>query len=132
MEPACGGAPVSGNDQRKLPMNDNIKDSDIEIVEAWLAHKRRRVEIRPLLDYTYRLERNTFILCDIRPLMLKKEGYRTSPFAKIHYLKHSDIYLIYWQRANGRWLSYEAGESASTLTEALAIIDEDVYGCFYG
>ena len=113
-------------------MNDNIKDSDIEIIQAWLAHKRRRVEIRPLLDYTYRLKRNTFILCDIRPMMFEKEDYRTSPFAKIHYLKHSDIYLIYWQRANGRWLSYEAGESASSLQEALAIVDQDIYGCFYG
>ena len=113
-------------------MSDNIKDSDIKIVETCLAHKRRRVEIRALLNYTYRLERNTFILSDIRPPMLKKDGYRTSLFSKIHYLKHSDIYLIYWQRANGRWLSYEAGESASTIQEALAIVDEDVYGCFYG
>ncbi|MBB4080802.1 hypothetical protein GGR28_003437 [Lewinella aquimaris] len=113
-------------------MNGNIKDLDIQKVEAWLAKKRPPIDIRPQLDYTYRLQRNTFILCEVRPYPMMKDGYRTAPFAKIHYLKRSNIYLIYWQRANGRWLNYEAGNSATTLNDALAIIDEDVHGCFYG
>lgn len=48
-------------------MNKNIQDSDIDIIENWLVEIRPREEIRDKLDYTYLIERNTFILCEIRP-----------------------------------------------------------------
>ena len=41
---------------------------------------------------------------------------------------------LYWKRANGRWVPYEAGESpfVGSLDACLKEIDHDRWGCFWG
>jgi hypothetical protein len=42
---------------------------------------------------------------------------------------------LYWKRANGRWVPYEAGEErpfAGSLDACLKEIDHDRWGCFWG
>jgi hypothetical protein len=113
-------------------VNDNIKDSDIEIIEDWLRNIRPDEEMRPKLDYTYLLERNTFILCEIRPNWKTMKDWQKLPFSKIHYLELADVYKIYWPRANGRWLNYDPKKETKTLEDALKTINEDAFGCFFG
>lgn len=113
-------------------MNENIKTEDIEVMEEWLNRKRPSEEMRPKLDYTYLLERNTFILCEIRPNYRTGKDWRKLPFAKIHYLKSKKVYKIYWQRASGKWLAYDDPSETESLRSAIKTIDDDMYGCFYG
>ena len=113
-------------------MNKNIKDTDLDEIENWLASIRPPEEIRPKLDYTYLIERNTFILCEVRPNYRTMKDWKKIPFAKIHYSKSRDIYKIYWQRASLKWESYDPVKETSSLYKALKVINDDVYGCFYG
>lgn len=42
---------------------------------------------------------------------------------------------LYWKRANGRWVPYEAGEDqpfVGSLEACLKEIDHDRWGCFWG
>lgn len=42
---------------------------------------------------------------------------------------------LYWKRANGRWVPYEAGEEhpfVGSLEACLKEIDQDRWGCFWG
>ncbi len=113
-------------------MNDHITAGDIEIMESWLARRRPRAEIRSELDYSYLLERNTFVLCEVRPNYRTGKDWKEFPFAKIRYVKSRDIYNIYWQRANGKWIAYDPVPSVGNLAAAVAVIDADAHGCFYG
>lgn len=113
-------------------MNDQIKAADIEIMESWLARTRPVPEKRSELDFAYLLERNTFILCEVRPNYVTGKDWKQYPFAKIRYVNSQDCYNIYWQRANGKWIAYGPAPAVSDLTKAIEIIDADAHGCFYG
>ena len=119
-------------DSKILFMNKNIKNSDIDSIEKWLRNKRPPEEIRPKLDYTYFIQRNTFILCEVRPDWRTMKDWKNIPFAKIHYLKSEEVYKIYWQRGSGKWIYYEPVRETESLADALNVINEDTFGCFYG
>ena len=52
--------------------------------------------------------------------------------AKARYVKSSDIWKIYWQRADLKWHSYEPDPEVKTLEEFLKVVERDEYCCFYG
>lgn len=113
-------------------MNDNIGAEDIKTMEDWLGRMRPAAELRSRLDYAYLLERNTFILCEVRPNFATGRDWKKFPFAKIRYVKSQARYNIYWQRANGKWMAYEPAPSVSNLAAAVEVIGADIYRCFYG
>jgi hypothetical protein len=52
--------------------------------------------------------------------------------AKATYIKKSDIWKVYWQRADLKWHGYEMEPEVDTLEEFFKIVNEDEFCCFWG
>ena len=52
--------------------------------------------------------------------------------AKATYARTTDLWKVYWQRFNEKWVSYESVPEVRTLEAVLDVVDQDVHGCFFG
>lgn len=90
-------------------------------------------KLKSQIDHDYEVDGQFVTLLEVRPLWRGPAGEFTHrPFAKFRYVKSSSIWKIYWIRQTGKWDLYEPSSSAKNLTVALAIIEADHYGCFFG
>jgi len=71
--------------------------------------------IRKKLDIGYIIEKQNLFVCEIRPdwkellngdFDFDYNNYRKILFAKTIYVKSKNIWKIYWQRGNGKWVLY--------------------------
>ena len=85
------------------------------------------------IDHDYEVDGQSVTLLEVRPVWRGPAGeFTRSPFVKLRYVKSGAIWKIYWRRQSGKWDLYAPSPSAKKLTVALAIIDADHYGCFFG
>ena len=112
---------------------DVIKTVDIiELMENYINKIRPPKNIRDELDISYRIDNQSIILFEIRPLWDDKTKYMTHDFAKTTYDKKNSIWKIYWLRSNLKWDSYQPKPSVKKLQDFLKILDKDEFGCFKG
>lgn len=89
--------------------------------------------IKAQLDYDYEVDGQAVTVFEVRPLWRGAPGEKTRhAFAKFRFYKSRQACQIYWMRASGKWESYEPDPSARNLERAVAIVEEDRYGCFFG
>ncbi len=79
----------------------------IEVMENFIEQGRPPEDIRDKLDLSYRIENQSIILYEIRPLHLYPEKIIHSDFAKTTYVKSKDVWKVYWLRGNLKWHLYE-------------------------
>lgn len=70
------------------------------------------------------------LLFEIRPQSDKPTNIFELPFAKLHCVKSSTLWKLYWIPGSGKWEAYESNSETSDLQELLLEIDQDVYGGF--
>jgi Protein of unknown function (DUF3024) len=104
----------------------------IEIMENYIAKNRPPIEIRDKLDINYRLENQSIILFEVRPVWNDKAKYQTHDFAKATFDKKNNIWKLYWLRANLKWNSYPLQPTVKNVRDFLEIVDLDTHGCFKG
>lgn len=109
----------------------NIVDI-IEVMENYVARIRPPENIREKLDITYKIENQSVILQEVRPMFESPDQKIESGFAKATYVKSSKKWKIYWMRANLKWDAYEPKPEVHTLQEFVKLIDEDSFHCFKG
>ena len=103
------------------------------IVERYVASRRPPPHVRPELDLGFRLSGQSVEIFEIRPAWKGSPGEKTEiPVAKTTYVKSQDTWKIFWQRADLKWHRYDPDQAVGTLEQALAIVDRDEYGCFFG
>ena len=56
----------------------------------------------------------------------------TMEIAKLRYLRKTNEWQLYWQRANGKWWQYELRDPSNTLDAMIQEIERDADGCFFG
>ena len=99
----------------------------------WFLARRIPLEhVRDQLDYGHAIVGHTVDLQEIRPGWQDKSTTRQHAFARIKYVRARDHWKLYWKRANLKWYLYEPSSIHESLQEALAVIHEDSYGCFFG
>lgn len=109
-----------------------IVDFDLKLLEAFIKKIRPPAEIRDKLDIAYRKEKQSIEIFEIRPFWDDPSRKIESSVAKIRYVKSRKVWRIYWKRADLKWHFYEPAGEMTHLSQALEIIDEDGYGCFWG
>lgn len=102
------------------------------ILRKYIEKNRPPEEIRNQLDIGFKLEGQNIELYDIRPRWDNPEEKLDLPFARIKYIKSTNLFKLYWLRASGKWEAYKPFPEATHLQELLDIIDEDKYYCFKG
>ncbi|MBC8316937.1 MAG: DUF3024 domain-containing protein [Desulfobulbaceae bacterium] len=103
-----------------------------KIVGAFIENKRPPVHIRNQLDLGYSITGQSVEIFEIRPVWNNPEKRITLPVAKATYVKKSNIWKVYWQKADLKWNGYEPNPQAKTIEQFVAIVEEDAYACFWG
>lgn len=101
-----------------------------EFVEEW----RPREEVRDELDLDYRLEGEgqSVVVFEVRPDWRGEGETMETPVVKVTYVRSRDVWKMYWIRADGDWHKYGPAEEVESLVQALKVVGEDEYGCFWG
>lgn len=98
----------------------------------YIKKKRPPVHIRDKVDLSFYIKDQSIVIFEIRPLWVNPNEKVESPIAKATYIKSKNIWKIYWQRAYGKWHSYEPTPEVATIEDFLNEIENDRYGCFWG
>ncbi|MEY3613273.1 MAG: hypothetical protein RJB14_2995 [Pseudomonadota bacterium] len=115
-----------------MPLSIETLGEIDRVVGQWCLHMAP-VHIKAQLDYDYEVDGQAVTIFEVRPLWRGQHGEKTrSPFAKFRYYKSRQTWQIYWMRASGKWEAYEPDPTARNLERAVAIVDADKYGCFFG
>ncbi len=104
----------------------------IETMENHLEKIRPPENIRKQLDIGYKIENQSIILFEIRPVWNNPGVFAEYAFAKTSFIKSKNLWKIYWMRANLKWYSYEPVPEVTSLKVFLKIVDEDKFHCFKG
>ncbi len=104
----------------------------IEVMEAYLIHSRPAEEFRPQVDLNYKIEGQSVIVVEIRPVWNNPSLKRESNIAKASFVKTENVWKIYWFRSDMKWHVYEPNAKVSRLKEFVRIIVEDEFSCFWG
>lgn len=104
----------------------------IEVMENFLERKRPSKEIRNQVDIGYKIEDQSIIIFEIRPKWDKPDVICEYPFAKATFIKKTNIWKVYWMRADLKWHSYSPQEAVKNLKDFTRLVEEDKYHCFFG
>ncbi len=102
------------------------------IMDEYLKVSRPPIHIRGKLDIGYRIENQSAVIFEIRPAFNNPSEIIEQPVAKATFVKRSDIWKIYWMRADLKWHRYKPNPDVDDLESFLSVIEEDQYGCFFG
>ena len=109
----------------------NIVDI-IEVMENYVESIRPPQHIRDKLDITYKIEKQSVILQEVRPVFMVPGKIAEYGYAKATYVKKSSIWKVYWRRANGNWDPYSPDPEVKNLKEFVKLVEEDKHHCFKG
>ena len=104
----------------------------IEIMENYISKVRPRTEMRNQLDLNYEIQNQSIILNEIRPFWANSKKILTNGYAKATFIKSTNLWKLYWKRADNKWYSYNPVPTVSKLTDFLKLVDEDKFNCFKG
>lgn len=102
------------------------------VIGQWCLY-RVPMHLKKDIDHDYEIDGQAVTILEVRPVWRGPPGQFTRrPFARFRYVKTSQLWQIHWMRQTGKWHAYEPASAASSLEEALTIIENDHYGCFFG
>ena len=111
---------------------DNLQVLDIiEVMEAFLERKRPPVHIRPKLDLGYKIEGQSIIIHEIRPVWNDSSKTIYSEVAKASFVKAKNHWKVFWIRGNLKWHAYDP-PTVKSLKEFVTLVEEDKHHCFWG
>lgn len=103
-----------------------------KLVGDYVEKHRPPPHIRNDLDLSFRIEGQSVVIFEIRPLWDDPNERIEKLVAKATYVKRQDAWKIYWQRADLKWHCYDPVPETKRLDEFLKIVEQDEYSCFYG
>lgn len=104
----------------------------IEDMEAFLERQRPPEHIRPKLDIGYKIEGQSIIIHEIRPLYNDASKIIYPEVAKTTFVKAKNHWKVFWLRADLKWHAYDPKRTVKTLKEFLKLVEEDKHACFWG
>ena len=104
----------------------------IEVMEGFLINSRPPEEIRDQLDLSYKIENQSVIVFEIRPVWNNPTQKIECKIAKATYIQKDTIWALFWYMSDMKWHSYKPHPKVKNLKEFIKIIQEDKHGCFWG
>lgn len=97
-----------------------------------LCRRRCPASLRNQVRLEYRVTRHDVLLYESRPAFRDPSTWTEHGVAKMRFVRTAGEWRLFWQRASLKWQSYEPFASSRDITELVAEIDRDPYGCFFG
>ncbi len=116
-----------------MAFSESELSQHLETLEREFWTKRRPpLELRDKIREGQRISGQSILLFYERPAFRRPKEFIESSIAKIRYNRTRNVWQIYWQRADLKYHSYKPHPEAATLSDALAVINADPHGCFFG
>jgi hypothetical protein len=103
-----------------------------KIVGQYIEKRRPPAHVRSQVDLAFRIEGQSVIIFEIREIWNQQDKKVESPIAKATFVKKTNLWKLYWQRADLKWHRYEPTPETKTIEEFLAVVENDEYCCFWG
>ena len=68
----------------------------------------------------------------VRPAFNRPGQHVEEAIAKVQYVRSRQVWRLFWKRADGKWHGYQPCLGTQSLADALRVINEDAYQCFFG
>ena len=101
-------------------------------VAGFMTRRRPPIHIRSELDLGYRITGQSLELFEIRPRWDSPSEKIEQAIAKATYVKRTDTWKVYWQRADLKWHRYRPAPEAASVEDFLVLVETDEYACFFG
>jgi hypothetical protein len=109
--------------------------NQIEIIEAmenFMEIRRPPENIRNEVDLNYKIENQSIIIVEIRPNWNNTEEKVELPIAKATFVKTTNSWKVFWQRADLKWHTYSPNPEVDDIKDFIALVHEDANHCFWG
>ena len=104
-----------------------------KVVGAFIEQHRPAPHIRSELDLGFRIKGQSVEIFEVRPRWRGAPGETMeSPAAKATYVKTTELWRVYWMRADLKWHAYPPMPQVGTIEKFLALVAEDKHACFFG
>ena len=97
-----------------------------------LCKKRSPAHIKDKFSLEYCIKGHDVLIYERRPRWNDPGKWIESPDAKLKYVRTSNLWQLFWQRANGKWFRYGPCPFSKNLRSLVEEIDADPHGCFFG
>ncbi len=111
---------------------DEIAAHTATLERHFWSSRRPPLNLRNLMREGQHFTDQSIELFYVRPLHFDPTRHTEEPIAKLTYVRVSDSWRIFWQRADLKWHRYAPSPESDTLTAALRVIDQDANCCFFG
>ena len=113
-------------------MKHLFENIEIEEIENYMKYIRPAEEIRDKLDISYRIEKQSVIIHEIRPDWQDPSKKMEIDIVKTTFVKKDNVWKAYWMRADLKWHLYKPNPIVNNLLDFIRLIEKDQYGCFWG
>ena len=103
-----------------------------KLVGRYVEAHRPDPSVRAKLDLAFRIDKQSFVIYEIRPQWDNPKRKLEYPAAKATYVKSRKLWKLYWMRADLKWHRYPPLPESKSLETILDEIERDPHGCFYG
>jgi hypothetical protein len=104
---------------------------DVKMTE-FIEKRRPPVEARDQVDLSFKVEKQSVIIFEIRSDFLDPQKKAEIPIAKTTYTTSSSVWKIYCQRSDLKWHCYDPEPEVGTLDKFIQVVDEDETSIFWG
>lgn len=112
---------------------DTLQTLDIiEVMENFLGRRRPPEDIRPQVDIGYKIQGQSIIIHEIRPLWNNLREKIEEGVAKATFVKKDNSWKVYWMPGDLKWRSYAPCPVIPDLKTFVRLVEEDEYHCFWG
>ncbi len=101
-------------------------------LRKYIEARRPPVHLRNELDLSFRVEGQSVVIFEIRPLWSNPDEKIEAMVAKATYVSTKGTWKVFWQRADMKWHSYGPTPEVKAIEDFLALVTKDPQGCFFG
>lgn len=102
------------------------------LTDQFIEKRRPPVNLREQVDLAFRIDRQSVIIFEIRPVWNNPAKKIECMVAKASFVKSTNRWKIYWQKSDLKWHSYDPDCEVEKFEDFLEIVDKDECGCFWG
>lgn len=103
-----------------------------KLVAGFIEKRRPSPHLRTKIDLAFRVKGQSVEIYEVHPHYEDKNKIIEQPVAKATYNKSKGKWKIFWQRADLKWHSYGLAPEVNSIEHFLEVVDENLYGCFFG
>ena len=103
-----------------------------KLVAKFIEKRRPSPHVRADVDLTFRIDRQSVEIFEIRPNWRDRSKLQEHSIAKATYNKSKGNWKVFWRRADLKWHSYQPSAKVARIEDFLDVVEKDEHGCFFG